>query len=47
MYYWLLMLKTALEGSLIGVDNCKCGNIVEQGGKMTFGPSKGEVNAVL
>lgn len=45
--YWMLMLETACEELLTGVDNCKSANIVEQGGKMTFRPGKVEVSAVL
>lgn len=47
VYYWMLVLKTAREGLLTGVDNCKSGNIVRQGGKMMFGSGKVEVSAVL
>lgn len=41
------MLKTALEESLTGVNSCKSGNAVEQGGKMVLGPGKVELSTVL
>lgn len=41
------MLKTVHEELLTAVGNCKSGNIVEQGGKMMFGPAKAGVSAVL
>lgn len=47
VYYWMLILKMAREESLTGVGNCKSGNILGQGGKMMFGPSKAELIAVL
>lgn len=47
VFYWMLILKMAYEESLTGVGSCESGNIVGQGGKMMFGPSKAELSAVL